>query len=157
MLENAAVHVLTPPPAVRLSFLGKNAISVPLRRYAEALALLKRQEVRLGAGQGHEQARAAVAWIFRPCDTVRLHPAALESHGLALRDLLFLESLRPEATLQSACELDAFRAIVVEAPATRAGLHIAHRWTKPPAQGAEVVRADALARFERHKLVVFLG
>lgn len=155
MRENAAVHVLPPPPAVRLAFRGGRSLGIPLRRYAEVLELLKRQEERLSAR--HELVRKAVAWIFVPSDEVRLHPASLEAQGLALRNLLFLQSVRPEATLQSACELDVFRAIVVEAPASRAGLHIAHRWTKPPAQGAEVVPADVLQGFERHKLVVFLG
>jgi hypothetical protein len=152
------VHVLRSHSPIRLPLRGAPALSFPLRRYAEALALLAAQAEAFAAGRSASPSAvlpSLIAWIFSPDDVVRLHAAALESHGLPLESVLFLESRAPAATLQSVCELDAVRAVVVEGRPTPGALRTAYRWTKP-ASAAGVFKADVMESFPRDKLVVFL-
>lgn|GEM_PF-4782339 len=107
------------------------ALQLPVRRYREAVQWLLALRERLAktAGSG----AFLVGWIVDPRSRLALFAPSLEAEGLPLRNVVFLESLVAAPTLQSACELGVFQAIVVEGVPSAAELQMARRWTKPAA------------------------
>ena len=131
------VHVLRAHAAPALPGLPAH---LRVRRYRDAVTWLLAHRARLACAAGAHPTHAAeslIGWIFDPRAALTLFAPSLEAEGLPLRSIVFLESHLCASTLQSACELDAFQAIVVEGLPTPAALQTARRWTKPTALRAD--------------------
>lgn len=123
------------------------ALFVPQRPYDHAVNLVARFCA--------PRRRAKVAWIFHAQSMFVPYPPGLESRGVDISNVLFVETSTPDRALKTICNEMFFESIIFDHKISSTTLQIVRKWLKPTASPL-LAKADALVATRADRLAVLI-